>query len=963
MSHLSTIVRLVYDPGHTATEVRGWYLPCCEPSSWLAAVALESTSTTQYYLAPVSLRDSHADGLIALREANSPANLPTPPGAVPLSAIQDVSNRITLWLPWMTGLAGKVPARDLLDQLQATAGEHYVWLPPDVLGDDRLIGLHADDAIDLSMLVKPPRRADSAEHTLWLAPPTVPTLPERLAGLQIHPSLIAPNSFIQEQQSIGGDGDDLMSIDEQGRSSGGGMGSMAGRMFRQGLMKIIKTIEGLAQGKSTEKTKGSDEPTPRSPKSQPVQKKVAGGTGSLLKQMQHMLNAQREKQLKKLLALMARDPDRALKYAIPMGPQAAPRGMGQPGSQLGTNNVDFSLDGLFGGGRPADLWRINYELQAKLQASYRAQADRELAAGRYRRAAYILAHLLGDLSNAARVLENGKFFLEALALYRHLQRPLDQARCLRASGQLAESAEMYESLKQFETAAEIWSSINNHTAATNAYEKACSAALEAGDVFKAVKILDANLRDPVRAEELLWQQWPRGQKPVDCMRLAFERLATQARIAEAHQRLEEVIAQTGPAEQTSLAILCRNLHASFPDRQLRTRAEDQCRLSAVHRVQLLSNEERRQRMNILSSLHPHDLQLQRDVRRFERDQTRDELKLQPETGKSKVGPLRALSSLKLASGQYYAAKIIRQHLLTISRAPGQIVFSRYASLSHSTSHVHHCKCRLDAWDKNAVPCIHFHTLSDPVNVRVGYVNVPIESQLLTSPLGGDDFWILNCVDSNEGQLVGIGDDGSEWYWDSHEMLLTRRLHNLPQALGPSETLRLLLLQKLMETHDDDVSEPHTLDFAQSRCELLLHNNKAVIAYGKSLISAKGDDVQELAQFRSPIRWMVGSMPQTRPRLLVATTDGLYMVMLDGAEPPECILRDMTFTKASFLSSGFIAATTESELLLFRRSTTATRLVDRQPLQMASVVDILALTAETVGVLFDQGLMQRWRLNH
>lgn len=70
-----------------------------------------------------------------------------------------------------------------------------------------------------------------------------------------------------------------------------------------------------------------------------------------------------------------------------MANQGAPRGFAEQGGQLGNRNVDFSLAELFGGGRPIDPWQIDYQLQAKLMAAYRGQADREIAAGRYRRPA------------------------------------------------------------------------------------------------------------------------------------------------------------------------------------------------------------------------------------------------------------------------------------------------------------------------------------------------------------------------------------------------------------------------------------------------------------------------------------------------------------------------------------------------------------------------------------------------
>ena len=53
-------------------EIHGWYLPCAELHAWLNACAGEQVGSTKYYLAPRSLADQRAQGLIALR-GQSPA--------------------------------------------------------------------------------------------------------------------------------------------------------------------------------------------------------------------------------------------------------------------------------------------------------------------------------------------------------------------------------------------------------------------------------------------------------------------------------------------------------------------------------------------------------------------------------------------------------------------------------------------------------------------------------------------------------------------------------------------------------------------------------------------------------------------------------------------------------------------------------------------------------------------------
>ena len=70
-----------------------------------------------------------------------------------------------------------------------------------------------------------------------------------------------------------------------------------------------------------------------------------------------------------------------------------------------------------GGGGPVDFWMMSPEYSQRLATIYRELANREISLGRHRRAAYILAELLGDLSAAAATLADGGHFREAAVLY------------------------------------------------------------------------------------------------------------------------------------------------------------------------------------------------------------------------------------------------------------------------------------------------------------------------------------------------------------------------------------------------------------------------------------------------------------------------------------------------------------------------------------------------------------------
>ena len=86
------------------------------------------------------------------------------------------------------------------------------------------------------------------------------------------------------------------------------------------------------------------------------------------------VDAARHKEISRLMHLLETDPDRGLRYSLPMGGDAH-RGLAPPGGRLGERNVDFSL-GRLGGGGPADFWDLPANYHYQLVARYRELANR-----------------------------------------------------------------------------------------------------------------------------------------------------------------------------------------------------------------------------------------------------------------------------------------------------------------------------------------------------------------------------------------------------------------------------------------------------------------------------------------------------------------------------------------------------------------------------------------------------------
>lgn len=148
------------------------------------------------------------------------------------------------------------------------------------------------------------------------------------------------------------------------------------------------------------------------------------------------------------------------------------RGIARPSSTLPSHGVNFDLRRL-GGGGAADPWVLPGDLYSRLRAEYMELAGREMRLGRYRRAAYIYAHLLGDSSNAAAALIAGKHWREAAVLYRDkLKRPDQAAKCLEQGGLWAEAIEFYEKLEAFEKVGDLHAKLEQPEEAEKAWRRA-----------------------------------------------------------------------------------------------------------------------------------------------------------------------------------------------------------------------------------------------------------------------------------------------------------------------------------------------------------------------------------------------------------------------------------------------------------------------------------------------------------
>jgi hypothetical protein len=238
----------------------------------------------------------------------------------------------------------------------------------------------------------------------------------------------------------------------------------------------------------------------------------------------HNLEQKRQNEIERLLRLFGDNMDEALKYAIPLNSPYMNRGEAPPSAWLGRRLTDFNLGGL-GGGSQVDAWDLGAH-RHNLALQYRAAATREMDAGRFKKAAYIYAHLLGDYQAAANALDQGGFCREAAALFKdHLHNLPAAAKCLENGGLLLEAAELYAELKEHEKAGDLHQRLEQPVLAARHYERGVSLFLDNDDRPAAARLLTDKLAAPARAQEVLLQGWASSKQPEVCLKQYFDVLA------------------------------------------------------------------------------------------------------------------------------------------------------------------------------------------------------------------------------------------------------------------------------------------------------------------------------------------------------------------------------------------------------------------------------------------------------
>ncbi|MEZ6057550.1 MAG: hypothetical protein R3C01_12685 [Planctomycetaceae bacterium] len=582
------------------------------------------------------------------------------------------------------------------------------------------------------------------------------------------------------------------------------------------------------------------------------------------------LQAQRERKIHRLLDQLRNNPDEGLKYALPMS-DVQGRGVAPPSSQLTSREVDFRL-GSSGGG-PVDHWELELQLQQQLMAQYRLAAEREIRLGRFRRAAYIHAQLLGNYFAAASALEQGHFYHEAAAVYRDkLRRPADAAHCLERGGLLEDAIEIYSELKQHVKVGELYERLEREEEAREAFQRAVAERITNDDRLGAADLLLHRLHDTEAAFYVLEAGWPNSSQSQRCLQRYFELTSTQGDRQRAIVKINQF--QEDPPQQkhrTDLITTLSQVATSHSDRMVMDRAADVTRVLASQHLRQTATDTRSV-LRSLANLAPQDILLERDCRRFQVKQRPVPFRPQVAVAPKQIkGGLVGRIPLPAGFTWHQAMSVDNHYYLVGHDGDETLILLRgcWKRDEHSQVSVKWVCKKGQVPDKSVLLAIDDYL---PQTIRIKLVfAAPIPERQLPQT---DDFpRVLSAKTPAwmDQTIIGATASGSSTYACSVQhgdlCLTLNNAHGVP-----------LSTRKI--TLPSDFEFDRTNEFASLPpvpYPMFTQGKNIYIGIGRTLIRFDTNGSQQTLHLPGSITGISGSRPHSRERLLVTHAQGAYLL--------------------------------------------------------------------------------------
>jgi hypothetical protein len=535
-------------------------------------------------------------------------------------------------------------------------------------------------------------------------------------------------------------------------------------------------------------------------------------------------------------------------------------------------------------------------MRQKLITRYRELALHEKALGRFKRAAYIYAELLGDLNSAAAVLKEGRFFADAAVLYRdHLHQTLAAAECFMEAALFSEAIAIYEKEGKWEEAGDLHRRLENEDAAVAAYRRAVERKISTGDFIGAAALLEVRLQCPQEALALLRNGWPGTPQAAACLAAEFALLGRLGTHVATMERLAALRAEkTAPAKIIMLGEILAGLRTTYPDTAVRETATDLARVKiSDHLVHSETVTDIRAATRILSRLAPEDRLLARDTSRYvalRSEQLSARLQLAPprprKTGSGRLEPPKLVNSLQLPSGlRWMAVRRVGQIFIAAVRDKDQnfLLRGKWSGRFQATAMPDLCDERrpvsmLGADESLNQPEV---ILVLPVH-KARFTEVPVTDWFEQRMRVGSPSWVLETV-------LAMSVSGSQWWslWaNQNEIILDQRAED-GRLMGNFDVSSIL----------DEVQAPATFS-------LLALGTHIWLACGPNLALLKGGKIINRWRLESPILGLEPTAPFLSSGIVARCEYGaaaFWHEVLSGRV--EMIAHELVRPRAVFLGNG------------------------------------------------------------
>ncbi len=293
-----------------------------------------------------------------------------------------------------------------------------------------------------------------------------------------------------------------------------------------------------------------------------------GKVGDWMSDNLKALEDKRKNEVNRLLKMFDTDPEEALRYSIPLGDRYKGRGTAPPSGRLfRRDSTDFNIGRIGGGGR-MNNWNLGSRF-FDLQKRYYETAERFIREGKFRKAAYIYAHLLGDFTSAANVLIQGKYYRDAAELYlKHLRDLPAAAKCLENGGLLLEAIGIYRKLRKMEKVGDLYLQLAMTEEAIECYKGCVLSALDNEDYLNAARITHDKLGQPRRSDELLLEGWENSRQAQRCLQQYFRQRAEREKESIGPIVQQVFAQQTTEAQRPVFLNVLLNMKLNPADREL-----------------------------------------------------------------------------------------------------------------------------------------------------------------------------------------------------------------------------------------------------------------------------------------------------------------------------------------------------------------------------------------------------------